>query len=220
MAETKKTTDDDVKLNYYQDWTFDFKLETSKDGGCKGYVCKDVFGAFKSCSYDSHSKYRTGSLNLGCGTASYSMNPPKEDPPSKPKTELKMQNEHCYVPDEFGNHADVHEGSVTYNSGWACVGTARREQMIKAGNKDTFISFVGMDGSVTLQYNVYWKDGCELANGATAVYAANPLNKDKISNSECQDIFTNQWKSCINNGVGGSIQAGCLVYELKAQAKS
>ncbi|KAK7981405.1 hypothetical protein PG988_003643 [Apiospora saccharicola] len=83
--------------------------------------------------------------------------------------------------------------------------------MTEAGNKDTFISFVGVGGSVPLQYNVHWKGGCELASGATAVYAANPLSRDIPSNYECVTILTDSWRDCNNGEVGRSINAGCLV---------
>ena len=226
LSVTKKTSDDDVKIDTYQDWTFDFKLETTRQSGCTAYQCKDVFGKFKSCSYDSHTGFRTGSLQLDCGTASYAMNPPQEadappeqDPPAAPKTELVLADERCYGRDEFGGHGDVHEGAVASNSGWACAGTARKEQTVKAGDRDSFISFQAWDGGVPLQYNVYWKDGCELANGWTEVYAANPLNKEKPSYTECQDMLVDRWRRCDNGGVGGSIQAGCLVYEFKVQKK-
>lgn len=33
----------------------------------------------------------------------------------------------------------------------------------------------------------------------------------------CQNLFIDNYKKCDNTGVRGSIQAGCLVYDLKAK---
>ncbi|KAL6400778.1 hypothetical protein AUP68_16495 [Ilyonectria robusta] len=206
----------DLGLDSYENWTFDFSLQTSGDEECTGYSCADVFGKFSQCSYDSHTKYKTGELNLDCGTVKYAMNEPDEEAPEeKPKTALKMQNDKCYGRDEFGDHGDIDEYWVRWYSGWACGGTALNT--IKAGQPDTFINTYTTNNDVPYQYNVYWKDGCELETGETEMYASNPLNEKNPGHTKCQEILIDDYKRCNNGGVGGSIEAGCLVYEFKAE---
>ncbi|KAK8029296.1 hypothetical protein PG991_006352 [Apiospora marii] len=57
---------------------------------------------------------------------------------------------------------------------------------IKAGDRGTFNHQFLYDNLQALQCSIYWKDGCELANGWTEIFAANPLNKKKPSSTECQ----------------------------------
>ncbi|KAF7542200.1 hypothetical protein G7Z17_g11791 [Cylindrodendrum hubeiense] len=219
IDETMKTSD--LGLDSYEGWTFDFTLETTSDNDCSSYSCVDVFGKFTQCSYDSHTKYKTGTLELGCGTAKYAMHGPDdkdETPEDEPKTALVMQNDKCYGADDFGDHGDIQESSVRGYSGWACAGTAINA--VKAGKEDTFIHTNSVLNDVPYQYNIYWKDGCELESGQTEMYPANPLGEENPGHTICQEILIDNYKRCINGGVGGSNQAGCLVYEFKAEKGS
>lgn len=145
------------------------------------------------------------------------MNDPNDEeaPKEEPKTALKMQNDKCYGRDDFGDHGDIQEYWVRRYSDWACGGTALRT--IKAGKPDTFINVYTTDNNVPYQYNVYWRDGCELETGETEMYASNPLNENGPGHTKCQDILIDNYKRCNNGGVGGSIDAGCLVDEFKAE---
>ncbi|KAK7928372.1 hypothetical protein PG985_005370 [Apiospora marii] len=57
---------------------------------------------------------------------------------------------------------------------------------VKTGDRGTFNHQFLYENLQALQYNIYWKDGCELASGWTEIFAANPLNKEKPSATECQ----------------------------------
>ncbi|KAH7113159.1 hypothetical protein B0J13DRAFT_657357 [Dactylonectria estremocensis] len=225
IDETKKTSDLGVDL--YEGWTFDFALETTGESDCSSYSCVDVFGRFAQCTltglmysvqevianlltrtYGSHTKYKTAKLELDCGTAKYAMNEPdseEESPEEEPKTALEMRNAKCYGADDFGDHGDIQESTVRSYSGWACTGIALKT--IKAGDEDTFRNF----------HKVTNDDGCELETGQTEIYASNPLNEENPGHTKCQEILIDNYKRCINGGVGGSNQAGCLVYEFKAE---
>ncbi|KAH7165280.1 hypothetical protein EDB81DRAFT_942360 [Dactylonectria macrodidyma] len=218
IHETKKTSD--LGLDSYEGWTFDFALETTAENNCSSYSCVDVFGKFTQCTYGSHTKYKTGKLELDCGTAKYAMNEPDSEddtPDEEPKTALEMQNAKCYGADDFGDHGDIQESSVRGYSGWACAGTALKT--IKAGEEDSFRTFYTVTNDVPYQFNIYWKDGCELETGQTEMYASNPLDEENSGHTRCQEIFIDNYKRCINGGVGGSNQAGCLVYEFKAEKR-
>ena len=173
-------------------------------------------------SYGSHTKYKTGELKLDCGTARYIMNDPndneeapEEPPEEEPKTTLEMQNDMCYGQDDFGDHGDIQESWVREYSNYACVGTGI--DTIKAGEPGSFINWHTVEHGVPYQYNVYWKDECELETGQTEMYASNPLDEQDPGDTKCQDILRDNYKRCNNGGVGGSIEAGCLVYEFKAE---
>ncbi len=57
-------------------------------------------------------------------------------------------------------------------------------------------------------------------SGYNEIYPANPLAVKDPGATACQDLLVDNYKKCNNGGVGGSIQAGCLVYEFKAQKSS
>ncbi|KAH7131762.1 hypothetical protein B0J13DRAFT_451823, partial [Dactylonectria estremocensis] len=135
--------------------------------------------------------------------------------PDEPKIALKMQNDKCYRADDFGDHCDIQEIWVRQYSGWACAGTAIN--VVKAGKEDTFRHINAVMNDVPYQYNIYWKDGCELETGQTEMYPANPLDEDNPGYTKCQEILIDNYKRCNNGGVGGSNQAGSLVYEFKAE---
>ena len=151
---------------------------------------------------------KKGSIDVGCGVFDYEIAAPA------PKTPREVHNPRCYRPDEFGDHDDIHESEIRFMSGFACAGTALAT--IKRGDASTNIAKSYYDNHQPVQYNVYWKDGCELEDGADEVYPDNPLGRKDPSHTECQELLIDNYKRCLNGGVGGSIQAGCLVYEFKA----
>ena len=123
---------------------------------------------------------------------------------------LARQNEHCYEPNQFGEHGDIHEAELRLRAGWLCY-AAKSLSRIKAGdastNKDLFVG--------PYQFNTYWKNGCELETGETEMGMLDPLATGKAEVNTCVDIFADNWKRCNNWGTGGSVQYGCLVYEFK-----
>jgi hypothetical protein len=152
--------------------------------------------------------YSKGKLDVGCGVFDYNI--------YNPTTALAEQEQFCYHVEDFAaTGGDIHYDWVSQYSGYACVGTALKT--IKKNDKSTFIQVYTETNDAPYQYNVWWKDGCELENnGPTEVYASNPLNIDDPGHVACQNYLINDYKNCNNKGAGGSIQVGCLIYEFKA----
>ncbi|KAK8127784.1 hypothetical protein PG984_008892 [Apiospora sp. TS-2023a] len=207
FTETMKVSD--LGLDYYEGWEFEFDLTTTDtDKGCSAYQCADVFGKFKSCSYDSHTSYKTGELKLDCGTAKYAMHGPED----KPKTPLTMHDGICYGPDQFGPHEAIQPDSVEVLSLWLCRGN--NPKYVEAGKPETFLGLYSNEKAPYF-FQIYWKDGCELENGATKLDIRNPLS-EKPDYDRCPSIMQDNFLRCNNGGVGGSVQAGCLVYDFNA----
>ncbi|RMJ15058.1 hypothetical protein CDV36_005303 [Fusarium kuroshium] len=206
FSENWKPADLDVSKS--SDWTFDFSLETSGDDDCDAYICDEVFGKFKSCTYNSHSSFRSGEVKLNCGTARYKMN----DPQGSAKTKLVKQNEHCYDKDQFGKHRDVEGSTLRWQATFLCT-LGINKPRIKAGDSSTNQDWYHVK---PYQFNTYWRNGCELETGETEMGILDPLATGTASVDACVDIFYDNWERCNNGGTGGSVQYGCLVYEFKA----
>ncbi|WAO91167.1 Hypothetical protein NCS54_00862400 [Fusarium falciforme] len=198
----------DLDVSESSDWTFDFSLEASGDGACAVYSCDEVFGKFKSCTYNSHSSFRSGEVKLDCGTARYKMN----DPRGSPKTKLVKQNEQCYDRDQFGKHIDVEQSTLRWQAGFLCT-LGISKPRIKAGDSSTNQDWYQVK---PYQFNTYWRNGCELETGETEMGILDPLATGTASVDTCVEIFYDNWNRCNNGGTGGSVQYGCLVYEFKA----
>jgi hypothetical protein len=130
------------------------------------------------------------------------------------KTPLEWESEpSCFAADEFGDHKPVKENKLWYFAQWACENA--NTSPVKKDDSDSFIFFQHWFWGVPYQYNVWWKDDCELDNGKTELYAANPF--DDGSSKVCEWTLWQAYKDCDNGGVGGSWTAGCLVYEFRLE---
>ncbi|RSL49941.1 hypothetical protein CEP54_012191 [Fusarium duplospermum] len=157
----------DLDVSESSDWTFDFSVEASEDGACAAYSCDEVFGKFRSCTYDSHSSFRSGEVKLSCGTARYKMN----DPQGSPKTKLVKQNEYCYDKDQFGKHTDVQRSTLRWQATFLCTQGISKPR-IKAGDSSTNQDWYQVK---PYQFNAYWRNGCELETGETEMGILDPL---------------------------------------------
>ncbi|KAK8015582.1 hypothetical protein PG991_008470 [Apiospora marii] len=198
----------------YKDHDFNLGFKPSGGEGKKQCAqnCTVAFDTLYSTCSNTGAKdqrmQKKGSIDVGCGVFDYEIAAPA------PKTPREVHNPRCYRPDEFGDHDDIHESEISWMTGFACAGTALKT--IKRGDTSTNLAKAYYDNHQPVQYNVYWKDGCELEDGADEVYPDNPLGRKDPSHTECQKLLLDNYKRCLNGGVGGSIQAGCLVYEFKA----
>jgi len=134
------------------------------------------------------------------------------------KTSLELHDKSCFARHQFGEHKDIYPISQQNYGGFACPET--ESKMIKKGDNSTFISYQRWIYGAPYLYNVYWKDGCELKNGKTEQDVTDPLGEGyKPEARVCQEFLTKAYRGCDNGGTGGSLQAGCLVYEFQARDK-
>lgn len=155
--------------------------------------------------------YEKGSYDVGCGTFDYKI--------YNPFTELIEFPRFCYKPEDLPPlKGDVSDREVNRGTALPCTGVALPQQIIKKGDTSTFIQVLMLSSNVPYQYNIWWKDGCTLAdNGPTSAYAADPLMQGQGAGyTKCQDTLRGNWKGCINGGIGGNVQLGCLVFEFMA----
>ncbi|KAK1760056.1 hypothetical protein QBC47DRAFT_333896 [Echria macrotheca] len=158
--------------------------------------------------------YETGSYDDICGTFEYKI--------YNPFTKLQEFPRFCYKPEDVpALNGDVHGDSVSSFTMWPCVGRWLPRYTIRKDDKSSFVQNLSWDGQVPYQYNIWWKDGCALENnGPKAVYAADPLLQGEgAGNVKCQDTLWWNWKGCINGGIGGNVQLGCLMFEFVASDK-
>lgn len=212
----------------FDNWSFTFQLECNEENSCEGYVCEDVFDKFKSCMAYKAPRSRSstditigvqddatinwGELELDCGTLSYSID--NGGAADADKKALEWESEpSCFSSDEFGDHRDIQDTQVRRNSYWPCE--SAEKSAIKKDDPDTFVFYQRWAGGAPYQYNIWWKDGCELENGETEQWASDPLGDG--SSDVCETTLYDAYKDCNNGGAGGSWQAGCLLYEFKAQ---
>ncbi|KAK2002951.1 hypothetical protein LX36DRAFT_666781 [Colletotrichum falcatum] len=195
------------------DYNFDlrFKPETGAEAGAECKVtCEDAFAAFPAskCGQNGgqgNSMARYGEYEAGCGKFSYQITK---------VTPSKLGAQKCYETNNFGKHEDVSKDFQKQYIGWACVETALPKNKIRKGDKSSFIHWNTTTNRVLYQYNIYWADGCSLDNGQGEASPAQPLEEDK--KSTCTNLLIGDYENCNNGGVGGSIQAGCVVYNFKA----
>jgi hypothetical protein len=150
---------------------------------------------------------KSGSLDVDCGVFDYNITP---------TTPRAMQDRHCYGANDFGSHGDIHLNQISSMSGSLCAGLANKP--IKRGDSSTNIVYAGYDNQQPMQFSIYWKEGCVLDfPGGDNIFPANPLALKDAGFNYCQNLFMDNYRKCTNTGVGGNIQAGCLVYDLKAK---
>ncbi|PLN86921.1 hypothetical protein BDW42DRAFT_182290 [Aspergillus taichungensis] len=214
QSPSKDLTSDDIKSDKYKGYKFHF--EGSNSPGCKP-DCKATFEriAPKCQGLDSHSIQPSGNADFGCGSSySYKIKPPSESPPETPPHN-KLGELHCHGADDFGDHADIDPDWQNQYTGWACGGSARKESIMDE-NSDPVVSQT-MTNNAPYYYSISWIKGCR--GEKQSPYA--PLGDYKFPGSKdqvtCMNLMRRNWKECINGGVGGWRDAGCLRYEFKAE---
>lgn len=66
-----------------------------------------------------------------------------------------------------------------------------------------------VDGEINYTYEVEWKDGdaCQYATDTQQI--EDPIGDDAW---HCRSLFNEAYSGCVNGGVGGFVDAGCLRY--------
>ncbi|CAI0654848.1 unnamed protein product [Colletotrichum noveboracense] len=198
----------------WKNYKFHLEYAAGADRGCKK-TCNDAFQSLKAAcgSKGGHSNEMstTGSINVGCGTYSYAIEKFDYKPDPASTTPLTLQERVCFDKDAFSKHGDVYEMDQRFFTGIACGGTA--DKVIKKGIRGAQVTYQGNVNDVLYTYNIFWMDGCEM--DVDEVNAMVPLGKTG-EGVTCTQFMIDNYKKCNNGGIGGTIQAGCVVYEFKA----
>lgn len=74
-----------------------------------------------------------------------------------------------------------------------------------------------MTNNAPYYYSISWVKGCRGEKQSPHAPLGDykfPGSKDQVT---CMNLMRRNWKECINGGVGGWRDAGCLRYEFKAE---
>ncbi|KAF4886690.1 hypothetical protein CGCF415_v015076 [Colletotrichum fructicola] len=200
----------DTWLKY--NFELNYKPETGAQAGAQCKVtCKDAFTAFANskCGQkggQGNTMANYAEYDAGCGKFSYQITKPV------PKT---LREPKCFGTDEFGDHEDINPSFQEQYVGHVCTGSALRN--ITKGDSSTFTHFDTITNKAPYQLNVYWADGCSLETTEENILLWKPLGDLNAAN--CASLLLDSYKKCNNEGAGGRIQAGCLVYEFKASTE-
>ncbi|KAK7946399.1 uncharacterized protein PG986_010720 [Apiospora aurea] len=194
----------------WKDWDFDLFYTPSDDGKKCSVDCSEAFYQRSSaCASNSGGvyMYSKGSLDVGCGDFGYNIN--------RAKVARREYERGCYTKEDFIWNGPVEFGLVNYFTQYACPDM---KKPVKKGDEATFRHLYRPSNSgATYQYNVWWKEGCELENdGPTEALISDPLDTSPKDDLTCVNYMLDNYRKCNNGGVGGTIQVGCLVYEFKA----
>lgn len=150
--------------------------------------------------YDSHSIFKPGLASIDCGDFSWNITD------DTPVTALTQTPPVCDQESAFPNHGNVQLAWIIYHSGSPCAGAS--DKNMKAG--DPAIDWRTVESGVGYHYNIQWIPGCKTTTDTQNVGI--PLAVQNPGPSICQNVFITMYNGCNNEGVGGSIDMGCLRY--------
>ncbi|KAF5716584.1 hemolysin-III family [Fusarium globosum] len=114
----------------------------------------------------------------------------------------------CGDEDSLQGHAEIHDQRVRQTSFEWCFLPAVKGLM-SAGDA-CVISAQADSADVLYEYSICWADDCI----GKAQDMQKPLGE---GGPRCETILHRYaWKACNNGGVGGQVQAGCLIYKVRA----
>ncbi|KAI9674471.1 MAG: hypothetical protein M1817_001809 [Caeruleum heppii] len=195
--------------------SYSFELDWApkeSSAGCNR-DCKDAYGVIANspCGHQGgqqNGMTASGSVDVGCGTYSYKITGEKvPEPEGPPKPFLSAR--YCFPSDVFGEHGDIQEEWQSQYTGLACAGSALAT--IKKDDPSTFINWHTTTNDVPDNYTISWKPNCE--SSVTEMNVYKPLEDN---DADCLSMMQGNYRECSNGGIGGSISAGCVVYEFKA----
>ncbi|KAH7156056.1 hypothetical protein EDB81DRAFT_880390 [Dactylonectria macrodidyma] len=137
--------------------------------------------------------------------------------PTVTKVPFELRNLQCNNADDFRGHGDISERSVEYVARYFCDQAYHREEFIRKGSEA--ISYISPDRDLHFhEASFTWVDGCVTEKDEIiivdpwAVYA----NAEGVTRMSCPELLHYAWKNCINRGVGGSVDVGCVRYAIKS----
>lgn len=130
-----------------------------------------------------------------------------EEQPEKPvddSTALVEGQQTCFDTGDF-SHQDIKWSLVKgFSQNFCAEAAGSMENRNMTTNTESFGFFA--DGGV--HFHLEWREGCEASTDSISV--EHPMGDDGRS---CSELLKKVWKDCNNNeGVGGSVDVGCLSY--------
>lgn len=126
--------------------------------------------------------------------------------PSDAFTDLVVGEQICFDTGEF-SHQDI-EWSIVRESSKAFYNRASWADGTTQRNMTAGAESYGFFAAGGVYFHIEWREGCE--TGTNSINVLDPLGDDGRS---CSELIKKTWKDCNNNeGVGGSVDVGCLSY--------
>ncbi|KAF7546067.1 hypothetical protein G7Z17_g8691 [Cylindrodendrum hubeiense] len=127
-----------------------------------------------------------------------------------PETPLVLKDVVCEDENDFLGHGDVSPQSQAGFAETFCGGDLAEERSKTLGPDDDAMEELKRDGGgISYNYSISWIKGCKIE--VDTQYVQWPIG-DEDRFSSCSQIFQKAYDDCINGGVGGCIDAGCLRY--------
>ncbi|KAK1961974.1 hypothetical protein LY78DRAFT_706121 [Colletotrichum sublineola] len=124
----------------------------------------------------------------------------------------------CHDPEwpEYKGHGDVHRDRIDHGALTFCESDLARSTLTTVDDVKNHPLHAWRwryydDRKIYQDYKVHWRVNCRTIQGFQDIEF--PLGPNGPS---CIDIMRDNYIKCNNGGIGGSTQAGCLVYTLHA----
>ncbi|KAK9424434.1 hypothetical protein SUNI508_13629 [Seiridium unicorne] len=202
------TNAEDSSASPYSLYSIDLAYNpTTKGVPCVSHsTCLETFGAFaSSCGHSgpagSLMAYR-GSSGSGCGLYTYYIAPPADS----------INERRCYALNFFGTHHMKVQDWVLNRLIREDICKPDRPR-VKAADNSTWLLNKQLDINwVPYVFQVYWQQGCYQRSMDTDFNF--PIEGRQDVN--CTSLLWDDYTQCLqNDGIGGNITVGCVVYEYK-----
>ncbi|KAK2053345.1 hypothetical protein LY76DRAFT_619986 [Colletotrichum caudatum] len=175
----------------------------------------DSFGGKSSISKDGNSGPRSDETQISRRSSSLRVVRPRDNAP------FELGAPECHDPSlpEYKGHPDVHSDKVDNGSQRFCDSPLIRATLTAIDDVKNHPlhawRFRHQDSTRTfLDFKVHWRVNCRTTPGFQDIeYPLGPYGPS------CVEIMVDNYRKCNNGGIGGSTQAGCLVYTLHAGRK-
>ncbi|KAG7055994.1 hypothetical protein JMJ77_0008445 [Colletotrichum scovillei] len=193
-----------VTLDPYKGYivNLDWKPNMVFDAGSCQKSCLDAFKTVaNTCGHtggEGNVMAEKGQYDAGCGTYSYHIT----------NTAPRKGELRCNSEGDFPKHKDVHE--VTVKQGLKAMCNEVLPDVMTPGHEAiTRIYYSKYFDAAKLKYTVAWRKQC-----SPAVTEQNPKEPWGGGTIGCRQLFYQLWTDCINGGVAGTRDIGCLTYSL------
>ncbi|OHE98983.1 hypothetical protein CORC01_05673 [Colletotrichum orchidophilum] len=118
---------------------------------------------------------------------------------------INVQQRICNNEADFNPHPPIHSDKQKKGADYFCNNYAG---IMESGMRSLRVEWHDEFGG-RHHFKVSWAEGC-IANGGTQhIRYPNGLQN---TNPTCNDLMKDNYLQCNNGGVGGKVQAGCLIY--------